>query len=405
MILKSKFLLFVTWCLFFISLGWSWKLKIIGKEASYPFFYEASFLSLLLITGMILIALYKNLKFSYKRNQIFFVLFFLIFCFLYILNFRGSCRIEAVLWSIFQEVTALLPWVLLSTIFAFKKSELIKAYLLFLVLVSLFCSFTAFLYSFDSFQFMDGTFVFLQNESYADRFHGVIGEPTNLGGLLALGLLASLVFILINFFINKMISLVMIALCGFFFLVLVGTYTKNALLSFVVALTVFLLVYFPIKIVFRFLVGFILCVLILSASFPEHFSFVMHSLRITKDVDSTNVRLAAWRNAFEIIRAFNFSEMIVGKGSNYFSSHFGSPFNSTLKFVVDHGVVGLVVFYSMFVWTLKKFVRSTSLDNKMLLAFISFSLMFSFSFDIFYSDFFSYISYNFWVSSYLLIKD
>ncbi len=369
---------------------WMVNTKQIGSETFRPFQYLSTiFISLFM--GYTLIArgpaALKNLG-NLRRHKL--PLFYIAVSYVFLVTysvFSDGRAIKNAFWMVSLDMLCVLSWVLIASLHRYDFRQALLVYFKFMTATAVF------MVAFSLFQMLDflelslGPLFLGISKDFANRIHGLLGEPISLGGLCALGILSAFgVHQLEKDEVVKRFTTLMIPFLG---LGLFLSSSKNAMLAFGIS---FLFLFFRIlRLKWLLLAG-----VVAGGLLALSWELLAPILRLNTDMASYTTRMDAWKNGYQVFSNATFLQLVRGFGAGYFENNFGGAFNSLLRMVIDYGV--LMPFF-WFLGVLKLFRSSLKKADRfharVYCSLFIFSLIFSLAQDIFFREFINVTNFNF----------
>jgi hypothetical protein len=318
------------------------KFKIINQNAIRPFHYIG--IGIIVFVDYLLV-LYSTTLASFKRKiyvsnvtvYSFFVLVFYIVVVVQALRFSVRSFKDSVLsLSVYIGLLILLQF--FRNLFKLETKrflDCIAKSIVLLATVSLILGY--YLYFIGKICF--GPIVIEPSPSFIDRMHGILGEPTQFGALLGMGMIS------ICFWLKNNRRKLRYILLFLFFTGILYSGSRNAILSLVLSLLAFHLLspYFGNK---KILVGIISAVLIILTPIFIQNHWVLHKIVVALRVNDPNQfeRIYVWMKTLSILCYGSTSELLFGHGYGYLESTFGSSFNVLIRFAIDFGLLFVLFF-------------------------------------------------------------
>jgi hypothetical protein len=377
--------------LFFFSL--TYKFKVIGQQASYPFYIFGLVFGIFTLLYLLL-KNYDSRTYFFKNIDTRFYFYPILTC---LFIFIGSILYPEKLSHSFYSISViLLEYLILSLLILIygwpNVMRLVFYGLMLLSLLNIFLLITIYIEPTFS------LFIISPIESgYGDRVFGTLGDPSSLASLFSITLL--MLILLRDHFAKIPIVIISISLLiGLFF-----TGSRNCFLALLVSLS---LVAFMDKSLFKFLnviffisvIGYISC--LIFGDFQDKF----FSLFRVNDPNSFS-RLDIWVSKIE---SFIHKDVFTIMLGTYFDDGnrniSGAYFNGFIKTIINLGVIFFITFMSFVVLIIYKASNlKDPLLKKICLAQITFWIIYTLFMDTIYSDFFQLSEFVLWFSASLIL--
>jgi O-antigen ligase len=231
-------------------------------------------------------------------------------------------------------------------------------------------------------QFSLGGQVYSHSHVWDLRLYGVAGEPSHFGSIMGIGLLCLL------FQYNgksHRITIKKILLFVFLGTSLLFSGSRNAMLSFFVSGTAFLVANKNIRILKPlFLSAFLISLIFILK--PNLRNVTIVSLLHLKETTSEDIRYMKYINGIKLIYGSETNELLFGRGNDYIVSH-PSFMNEYLELIVGYGFIWIIGLFILLIFLVWKYLRMLR-HNRAIASFGLSLLLFSLTYFLFLAPLF-----------------
>ena len=381
--------------LFLAIFSLSLQQKTIGQEAIRTLHYPGIFL---LFGGLFVVIIQYFANFSRLRvPSNYLVVLSLLYYYYYILLQTFGMPIRA-LKDVLIGSTVDISLFFLLLIYILKRNISTDEFSIFLakffITFSLISSIFGLILFFGCIEGLVGSFPLFQNPSFDKRLHGLLGDPTHFGSVMGLGIICANYLI----YLNKQKKYLVVIFYLLTMLIMSGS--RNSIVSLVFSLFVILIF----RITFRKLLTFsvILSVIILCLGIYYYSSFeseVSIYIRSVLHIE-TFTRIEIWSRVIDIFSDGSILEILFGHGCGYLRHVYRSAHSTYLEYLVDYGVVFIILFLiytSWLFWILVRVLRRDPNHPSALFAagLLAYSLVFSMFLVTIFTPFFYFINFVF----------
>jgi O-antigen ligase len=380
--------------LFLAIFSLSLQQKTIGQEAIRTLHYPGIFL---LFGGLFIVVIQYFSNFPRLRvPSNYFVVFILLFFYYYILLQTFSMPIRALKDVLIGSTVDILLFFLL-LIYILKRNISTDEFSIFLakffITFSLISSIFGLMLFFGLIEGPVGSFPLFQNPSFDKRLHGLLGDPTHFGSVMGLGIICA------NFlmYLNKQKKYLVVIF--YLMIILIMSGSRNSIVSLAFSLFVILIFRVTLRKLLTLSVILSVIVLFLCIYYSNFESEVSIYIRTVLHIE-TFTRISIWSRVIDIFSDGSIFQILFGHGSGYLRGFYRSAHSTYLEYLVDYGLVFIMLFLiytSWLFWILFRFLQRDPNHPSALFAagLLAYSLVFSMFLVTIFTSFFHFINFVF----------